>query len=66
LTGVRFCVRIQKMNAQQPTVIKKQEYELLEAIAQDPMVTQAGLSVQLGIAVGGVKVYQAAGQLWLC
>lgn len=45
------------MNAQQPTVIKNQEYELLEAIAQDPMVTQAGLSVQLGIAVGGVNWY---------
>jgi DNA-binding MarR family transcriptional regulator len=45
------------MNAQQPTVIKNQEYELLEAIAQDPMVTQAGLSAQLGIAVGGVNWY---------
>jgi DNA-binding MarR family transcriptional regulator len=45
------------MNAQQPTIIKNQEYELLEAIAQDPLVTQAGLSVQLGIAVGGVNWY---------
>lgn len=45
------------MNAQGPTVIKNQEYELLEAIAQDPMVTQAGLSTQLGIAVGGVNWY---------
>ncbi|MCL5612402.1 MAG: winged helix-turn-helix transcriptional regulator [Chloroflexi bacterium] len=45
------------MNAQQPTVIKNQEYELLEAIAQDPLVTQAGLSVQLGMAVGGVNWY---------
>ena len=45
------------MNAQGPTVIKNQEYELLEAIAQDPLVTQAGLSVQLGIAVGGVNWY---------
>jgi DNA-binding MarR family transcriptional regulator len=45
------------MNAQQPTVIKNQEYELLEAIAQDSMVTQAGLSAQLGIAVGGVNWY---------
>ncbi len=45
------------MNAQEPTVIKNQEYELLEAIAQDPLVTQAGLSTQLGIAVGGVNWY---------
>jgi len=45
------------MNAQQPAVIKNQEYELLEAIAQDSMVTQAGLSVQLGMAVGGVNWY---------
>jgi len=45
------------MNAQQPAVIKNQEYELLEAIAQDPMVTQAGLSAQLGMAVGGVNWY---------
>jgi DNA-binding MarR family transcriptional regulator len=45
------------MNAQQPAIIKNQEYELLEAIAQDPLVTQAGLSAQLGIAVGGVNWY---------
>lgn len=45
------------MNVQQPAVIKNQEYELLEAIAQDPLVTQAGLSVQLGMAVGGVNWY---------
>lgn len=45
------------MNAQQPMVIKNQEYALLEAIAQDPMVTQAGMSAQLGIAVGGVNWY---------
>ena len=38
-------------------MIKSQEYELLEAIAQDPLVTQAGLSAQLGIAVGGVNWY---------
>ncbi len=45
------------MNAQQPIVIKKQEYELLEAIAQNPMVTQADLSVRLGMAVGSVNWY---------
>jgi DNA-binding MarR family transcriptional regulator len=57
LTRVGLCARIQKMNAQQPAIIKNQEYELLEAIAQDPLVTQAGLSAQLGIAVGGVNWY---------
>ena len=45
------------MNAQDTPAIKNQEYELLEAIAQDPLVTQAGLSAQLGIAVGGVNWY---------
>jgi DNA-binding MarR family transcriptional regulator len=45
------------MITQQPMDIKNQEYELLEAIAQDPLVTQAGLSAQLGMAVGGVNWY---------
>ena len=45
------------MNAQQPTIIKNQEYELLEAISQDALVTQAGLATKLGIAVGGVNWY---------
>jgi predicted transcriptional regulator len=33
------------------------EYELLDAISQDPLVTQAGLSDSLGIAVGSVNWY---------
>ena len=38
-------------------MIKNQEYELLDAIAQDPLVTQASLSARLGIAVGSVNWY---------
>lgn len=45
------------MNSQQPIVIKNQEYELLDAIAHDSMVTQANLSARLGIAVGSVNWY---------
>ena len=41
------------MNAE----VKNQEYELLNEIAQDSLVTQAGLSVRLGIAVGSVNWY---------
>ena len=37
--------------------MKSQEYELLDAIGQDPLVTQANLSAQLGIAVGSVNWY---------
>jgi len=37
--------------------IKQQEYELLNEIAQDSMVTQASLSKRLGIAVGSVNWY---------
>jgi len=37
--------------------MKHQEYELLNAIAQDSLVTQAGLSARLGIAVGSVNWY---------
>jgi len=37
--------------------IKPQEYELLNEIAQDSLVTQAGLSKRLGIAVGSVNWY---------
>jgi len=40
-----------------PVMIKNQEYELLDAIAQDAMVTQASLSARLGIAVGSVNWY---------
>jgi predicted transcriptional regulator len=41
------------MNAQ----VKKQEYELLNEIAQDSLVTQASLSARLDIAVGSVNWY---------
>jgi predicted transcriptional regulator len=37
--------------------IKQQEYDLLNEIAQDSMVTQANLSKRLGIAVGSVNWY---------
>ncbi len=37
--------------------MKSQEYELLDAIEKDPLVTQASLSAQLGIAVGSVNWY---------
>jgi predicted transcriptional regulator len=39
------------------TEIKQHEYALLNEIAQDSMVTQAGLSDRLGIAVGSVNWY---------
>jgi DNA-binding MarR family transcriptional regulator len=39
------------------TEIKPHEYELLNEIAQDSMVTQANLSDRLGIAVGSVNWY---------
>jgi len=37
--------------------IKQHEYDLLNEIEQDPMVTQASLSQRLGIAVGSVNWY---------
>jgi DNA-binding MarR family transcriptional regulator len=37
--------------------IKPHEYAVLTEIAQDPLVTQAGLSAELGIAVGSVNWY---------
>lgn len=37
--------------------IKPQEYDLLNEIAQDSMVTQANLAKHLGIAVGSVNWY---------
>ena len=37
--------------------VKQHEYSLLNEIAQDSMVTQAGLSDRLGIAVGSVNWY---------
>ena len=57
LTGAIFCVRIQKLNAHIMTEIKQHEYDLLNEIAQDSMVTQANLSDRLGIAVGSVNWY---------
>ena len=39
------------------TDIKQQEYELLNEIAQDSLVTQASLAQRLGIAVGSVNWY---------
>ena len=37
--------------------VKKHEYDLLNEIAQDSLVTQASLSYRLGIAVGSVNWY---------
>jgi DNA-binding MarR family transcriptional regulator len=45
------------MNSQPKTDVKQHEYELLNEIAQDSMVTQASLSDRLGIAVGSVNWY---------
>lgn len=39
------------------TDVKRHEYNLLDEIARDSMVTQAGLSERLGIAVGSVNWY---------
>jgi predicted transcriptional regulator len=39
------------------TDIKQQEYELLNEIAHDSLVTQASLAKRLGIAVGSVNWY---------
>jgi len=39
------------------TEIKEHEYSLLDEIARDSMVTQAGLSDRLGMAVGSVNWY---------
>ena len=44
------------MNSQ-PSEVKPHEYELLNEIAQDALVTQSGLSDRLGIAVGSVNWY---------
>lgn len=57
LTVYLFCVRIQKLNAHTMTEIKNHEYDLLNEIANDSMVTQANLSDRLGIAVGSVNWY---------
>jgi len=39
------------------TDIKQHEYDLLNEIGHDPMLTQANLSTRLGIAVGSVNWY---------
>jgi DNA-binding MarR family transcriptional regulator len=45
------------MNSRSVQEIKKQEYDLLNEIANDSMVTQANLSNRLGMAVGSVNWY---------
>ena len=45
------------MNAQTDTNIKPKEYEVLDAIAKDSMITQSSLSSRLGMAVGSVNWY---------
>ncbi len=50
-------MRIQKLNAQDMDDIKQHEYDLLNEIGQDSLVTQASLSDRLGIAVGSVNWY---------
>ncbi len=45
------------MNSQTGSDAKNHEYDLLNEIAQDSMVTQASLSDRLGIAVGSVNWY---------
>lgn len=50
-------MRIQKLNSEIMADIKPHEYELLDEIAQDSLVTQSSLSDHLGIAVGSVNWY---------
>ena len=45
------------MNAQADNPIKAKEYDLLEAISKDSMITQSSLSSRLGMAVGSVNWY---------
>src|SRR5258705_7023381 len=45
------------MNSRPVIKIKQQEYQLLNEIAQDSLVTQGSLSERLGIAVGSVNWY---------
>lgn len=45
------------MNSRTGTEAKNHEYDLLNEIAQDSMVTQSNLSDRLGIAVGSVNWY---------
>ena len=57
LTRSRISVRIQKMNARTDVPIKPKEFEVLDAISQDSMITQSGLAARLGMAVGSVNWY---------
>ena len=57
LIGPGVHVRIHNLNAQHPHHDKNHEYGLLDAIAQDALVTQASLSSHLGMAVGSVNWY---------
>lgn len=50
-------MRIQKLNSGIMAEIKQHEYELLNEIAQDSLVTQSSMSDRLGIAVGSVNWY---------
>ncbi len=45
------------MNAQANIPIKAKEYDLLEAISEDSLVTQSNLSARLDMAVGSVNWY---------
>ena len=45
------------MNAQANIPIKAKEYDLLEAISEDSLVTQSSLSARLDMAVGSVNWY---------
>ena len=45
------------MNSHTDVPIKPKEYEVLDAISQDPTITQSGLSLRLGMAVGSVNWY---------
>ena len=45
------------MNAQADKSIKPKEYEVLDAISQDSMITQSSLASHLGMAVGSVNWY---------
>ena len=48
-------MRIQKMNSQYMTDTKPLEYELLNEIARERMITQANLSDRLGITDGSMN-----------
>jgi DNA-binding MarR family transcriptional regulator len=45
------------MNSHTDTTIKPKEYDVLDAISQDSLITQSGLALRLGMAVGSVNWY---------